>query len=143
MTLEEIQEWKIKSDVENEHSETTSEVIDWLISKVKDLQLEKNILKLYKDAVDELLIVNFLGVANNNPEEELNKIIEFEIAIHDDPSVSEKAAKRQAVLDAARDILQDLPKDDNTRKVYVGEVQRAMRLRAAIKKIEELNGKQI
>jgi hypothetical protein len=81
---------------------------DYSIRTVMSLVAEIIRLRNYEKAIDDALIVRHIGVAKDEPEKELGLIIDWDIQVHDDPRVSEVAAKREAELLRLREKLRGL-----------------------------------
>lgn len=56
--------------------------------------------------VDDVLTVNWVSVKDGNYRQALADLVQFNIQIHEDPSVSEVAARRKAELDRLREELE-------------------------------------
>jgi hypothetical protein len=62
---------------------------------------ERQLAKLREqlDQVDDVLVVNWITVKDGDYRKALHDLVTWNIQIHDDPAVSEVAAKRQAEID--------------------------------------------
>jgi hypothetical protein len=63
---------------------------------LRELAEEALVSRTYRQAIDDALVVRHLGVAGGNPKEELGKILNWEVDVNLDPTVSEQA---QALID--------------------------------------------
>ncbi len=75
------------------------ELHDALIITHTAVEKERDKLAAGLAQVDDILHVNFIGVKDNNYREAIHGLISWEIKVHDDPAVSEVAAKRKAEYD--------------------------------------------
>lgn len=80
-------------------------------------------LKKVVDAVDDVLVINWITVNNDDYRKALSDLVFFCIQIENDPAVSETAIARQKELTRLRDALQgllDLGRKDTSNPKYDG-----------------------
>lgn len=72
----------------------------WMSDHLRILSLESELqtLRAIKEQVDNVLIVNWISVKDNDYRKALNDLVGWELQIHKDPAVSEIAAKRALIL---------------------------------------------
>jgi hypothetical protein len=76
--------------------------------RIQSLEAELRTLCAIKEQVDDVLIIDWITAKDNNYRQALADLVSWNIQIHDDPAVSEIAARRQKIekLVEAADYLQ-------------------------------------
>ncbi len=91
-----------------------------LLEELARMKGERDALKSSLDQVDDVLVVNWVGPRKDGDyKRALADLVTFNIQIHDDPQVSEVAAKRQQQNAALREGLQALVSELNDKRAWL------------------------